>query len=431
MRVSLPRYRMVVPMVLAAFFAWPFGGGALTARQADARSPTSPAADIRVRADGPYMLERYTTDGTKLQRYTGFDRISDIALYDASTVLVAEPNRNTISAMALDGGIMWTIPVRRPRCLQVLGPDRFLVCQDNPASVVEVDRAGTVHWEVSEPLVDAAGAVRLPDGNTGVVEGRGAHHAVHVISRDGKLLWTSTERLAQPRGLALLPTGELVTSGFDTQQLVIVHPFTSELRSIGFCCHPGKPSVTADGGFAAASAEQQVVRAWDENGVSAWDFKTPYPPYDVETLPDGTLLVSAYRSPDRQCLNAARAAERAKHPLAPYWLWLSVGTGLALLLSATLQWPALRTWRHPFRNLADHSDDMPTRQRHRGRRVRCRLGRTASGPSMGRKWSERLGLQNTVPAVRCGNAPGRHAIGQRVPFPGPSMPECSTSGGTR
>ena len=212
-----------------------------------------------------------------------------------------------------------------------------LVCQDHPASIVEIDRAGTVYWEITEPLVDAAGAARLPDGNTAVVEGRNSHHAIHVISPDGTILWTGTEQLRHPRGLALLPSGELATSGFDTQRLVIFLPFSDKVRLIGFWGHPGRPSATKDGELLAATAEQQFVSAWNPTGARTWGFPTLYPPYEVERLPDGTVLVSVHRTPDRQCLNTARRAERSERPLAPHWFWLFAGAGAGCLLTAIIR----------------------------------------------------------------------------------------------
>ena len=126
-------------------------------------------------------------------------------------------------------GSLLTLPVHRPKCVEVLGPDRFLVCGDDPPQVVEIDRRGQTYWSINQPLREATGAIRLPDGDTAVVEGRNPH-AVHVFSSDGKILWSGTELLAQPRGLALLPTGELVTAGFDSGRAVIFRPYTREVR---------------------------------------------------------------------------------------------------------------------------------------------------------------------------------------------------------
>ncbi|MFQ5668428.1 MAG: PQQ-binding-like beta-propeller repeat protein, partial [Candidatus Binatia bacterium] len=311
-----------------------------------ARATQRPSQDIRVRGGGGrYMLVRYTTDGTVLQRYTGFGRISDITSYDGRTVLIAEQERDTISAMTLDGQIVWTIALHRPRWIQVLGPNRFLVCQDDPARVVEIDRTGKVFWQLANPLVDAAGAVRMPDGNTAVVEGRSTHHAVHIFSPEGTILWTGREHLAQPRGLVLLPTGELVTSGFDTAQMVFFQPFTTEVRAIGFCCHAEGPRVTKGGDLIAVTPEQQLVHAWTTTGDTAWKFKTFYPPYHVAPLADGTVLVAVFRVPDRQCLHAARAQSVSQRPLAPYWRWLAIGIGPAALVVLMFQAPAVRRWR--------------------------------------------------------------------------------------
>jgi Dolichyl-phosphate-mannose-protein mannosyltransferase len=334
---------------------WSGAGGAVTSlalalfalaaafAPAWAQIAPTPAPDVRVYDDGPFMLVRYTTDGKQLQRLTGFGTISQLALYDDSTVLVAESDRNRITAVGLDGVVKWSTPVRRPRCVQVLGPDRLLVCQDIPAELVEVDRAGHVQWHVTKPLVDAAGALRLPDGNTAVVEGRYDHHAVRIIDPHGAILWSGTKDLAQPRGLAMLPSGEMITSGFDRPKLVIFTPYSEKVREIFVCCHVEGPTASASGEIIAASPEQQRVQAWGPGGEARWSFETSYPPYGGVQLPDGTVLVSLYRVPDRVCMNAVRAAALAKRPLAPYWRWFLGGIGGALLLIFVLQVPALRS----------------------------------------------------------------------------------------
>jgi len=242
---------------------------------------------VRVREGGSYAVMRYTTTGAVLQRFRGFGQISDLALYDDTTVLIAEEEAGRITALSLSGTIVWTVPVRRPRCVEALGPDQLLVCEDLPPRIVEVDRTGHVGWTSTTRLVDAAGAVRLPDGNTAVVEGRGSRHALEIINPRGEIVWTGTEQLRQPRGLARLSSGELVTSGFDTGTLVVFQPYGTAARTLPFCCHPEAPSAMPDGGVLATSAEQQTVQAWTADGTAAWAFKTRYPPYDAQMLADG------------------------------------------------------------------------------------------------------------------------------------------------
>ncbi len=302
------------------------------------------AADIRLRDDGSYMLVRYRKDGSILQRYLGFDQIADIALYDNRTVLVAEKDRNTISAMTLSGQMIWAVSVHRPRCIRVLAPDRFLVCQEDPAGVVEVDRNGNVSWSVTSPLVDASGAVRLPDGNTAVVEGRENHGAVYVLNRQGEIVWTGPRLRVRPRGLGLSATGELVASGIESQ-VVFFRPYTERARTFGVG-GADAPTVTPDGGVITVTREQQLVIAWSASGKPTWWFHTLYPPDRGQLLADDTVLVSVFRAPDRQCLSSAVAAQRAKRPLAPYWRWLGTGLGSAVLLALLIRWPVLRArWK--------------------------------------------------------------------------------------
>ncbi len=308
-------------------------------------SPCTAAPDLAVGEGGDYLLVRYRTDGSVLQRYTGFTRIADVAVYDAATVLVAEPERNRITAVGLDGQIAWQVNVQQPRCIQVLGPDRLLICQDSPPRVSEIDRSGQVFWQVGSPLVDAAGALRLPDGNTAVVEGRAGHHAVHVLDLAGKILWSGTQFVAQPRGLVRLPSGELATSGFDTGRIVFFTPYSDKVRWVPFCCHAEGPSLAPNGQMLAVSPETQVVHAFAAGTAKTWEFSTIYPPLDAEMLADGSVMVSLYRLPDRTCLNVAHVDEVAARPLAPYWRALLAGTGGAALLVLLVQWPVIRQRR--------------------------------------------------------------------------------------
>ena len=312
----------------------------------------APAQDpqvIKIRDEGRYMLVRYRTDGTELQRFTGFGTVTDLALYDDHTVLVAEQDRGSIAAFDLEGRIAWEIALRQPRCVQPLGEDRFLVCMDNPATVAEINRTGKSFWEMKEPLVDASGAARLPDGNTAIVEGRSNHHAVHIVDPQGKFLWSGTDQLAQPLGVSLTPSGELVTSGFDTGLLVFFKPYGGVTHTIQFCCHAQKPAVARDGRIAAASWERQVVQGWGADSSTLWSFPTFYPPYEVEFLPDGTLLVAVYRVPDRTCFDRARAEKVAAQPVPVYLQSLGAGAAAGLLLTLIIQWPVLRrrvsAWR--------------------------------------------------------------------------------------
>jgi hypothetical protein len=327
---------LLVAMVASAAVGAP-------ARKVRQRNVAPEAPTVAVRDEGSYFLVRYTTDGKELQRFTGFGRVTDLARYDERTILVAEQDRGAITAFDLEAGrIVWDIRVRQPRCIESLGDDRFLACLEGPATVVEIDRAAKIFWQLAEPLVDASGAARLADGNTAIVEGRSGHHAVHIVDRDGKFLWSGTENLAQPLGVVVLPSGELLTSGFDSGLMVFFRPYKGLSRSIGFCCHAQRPAVGPGGMIAAASPERQVVQAWTAEGAPAWAFSTFYPPYEVELLEDGTVLVAVYRIPDRTCFDAARQAEVDAAPTPVYLRSLAAGTGGGLLLGLLLQWPVVR-----------------------------------------------------------------------------------------
>ncbi len=319
------------------------------------------ATDVRLREGGSHALVRYRADGTILRRYMGLGEIADVTPYDGETVLVAEKDRDTVSAMTLGGRVIWTVPVHRPVCVRVLGPDRFLVCQEDPAGLLEVNRTGNASWSVTTPLVDVSGAARLPDGNTAVVEGRQNHGAVYVLNRQGETVWTGPKLRVHPRGLGLLATGELVTSGFERGQVVFFRPYSDRARSFGVA-GADTPTVTPDGGVVTVAGEQQLVTTWNSSGMPVRWFHTLYPPDRAQVLADGTVLVSVFLAPDRQCLSAALAAQRAKRALAPYWRWLGAGVGSAFLLALVIQWPALRarrTARAPAPGRAE-DDESPT-----------------------------------------------------------------------
>ena len=108
------------------------------------RGPRADATEVRVRENGSWLVARYSRDGRLLRRYTGFGRISDIAVYDSETLLVAEGEIGTISALGSEGAVRWEIRTRRPRCVQALASGNFLVCQERPLRVVEVHRAGQI-----------------------------------------------------------------------------------------------------------------------------------------------------------------------------------------------------------------------------------------------------------------------------------------------
>ena len=327
----------VLPLALALLVPARLAG----AETADPARRGAPR-DIKVYDDGPYALVRYSKNGETLERFTGFSRIRDVTLYDDHTVLVAEEEHDRVSAMDLDGNILWTLTARRPQCVEVLAPGRFLVCQDDPPGVVEMDRAGTVFWQITKPLREATGAIRLADGNTAVVEGRNPH-AVHVFSPDGRIVWSGTELLAQPRGLALLPSGELVTAGFDTGRAVMFRPYTNEVRAIEYQGHGEDLTVTPQGDLLTFSPEGQLVRLWKEGRRIEWEFSTLYPVYHGVMLPDGTVLASIHRMPDRDCPNATERARVAATPRPSYWRWLLVGLVAAMFVTVVVQWPALRS----------------------------------------------------------------------------------------
>ena len=299
------------------------------------------AATAERPAEETWTLARYSTDGQVLARHTGFGRISDIAA-DGSGLLVAEELRHTISLVGPNGDVLRRIPVRRPRCVQRLGADRFLVCQAHPLRIVEVDGAGTVFWKLAAPVSDATAALRLPDGNTAVVHADARSSAVRIYDALGASLWAATAHLDRPRGLALLPGGEVVTSAWNRPLLVRFRPYGDEVHTIEAARRTESVSVAPGGGLVSVSSEAQVVEAWDAAGGLAWRFATLYPPHDAEVAADGSVWVSLFEAPDAACPNAARAAARSTRPLAGYLRWLFLGTGSAALLLLAVRGVELR-----------------------------------------------------------------------------------------
>src|SRR5437773_2916954 len=91
---------------VAAAAAASIGAGATFASDPPAGFVARAAAPVPVRNDGRWTIAEYKTDGTQLRRYTGFDEISDLAWYNAGTLLVAERQRDRISALSLEGQIL-------------------------------------------------------------------------------------------------------------------------------------------------------------------------------------------------------------------------------------------------------------------------------------------------------------------------------------
>lgn len=300
---------------------------------------------LSVRAGGmPHLfLEQRTAEGALLRRFSGFGRVADLAVYDASTVLVVEPDFHRISALGLDGTIRWETPVRQPLRVTVLDADRLLVCQDHPPAVVEITRAGDVLFTLPGELSGADGAARLPDGNYALVESRLS--ALRVVSPSGEELWRATHQLQGPRDLALLTTGELAVSGFDYPVIMIFTPYTDRWRSVDLVGHCVSVAALDDGGVMGVSPEQQYVRGYGRDGRMLWNYATLYAAEHGAWLPDGSTLISVLREPSQACMNAALRARRPRR-LAAYWFWLGAGLlgGGALVLA--VQGPRLwGVWR--------------------------------------------------------------------------------------
>ncbi len=312
----------MIPRLLATVALIAAAPAAAVAPGTDTAAPAP--REIRVREGGSHRLSRFTTEGVEITRYSGFGEVSAIERYDDATVLVAERDRGALSALSLDGRLAWTIPAEGPRSVQVLAPDRFLVAE--ASRVVELDRSGAVRWG-SPLLIDPGAALRLPDGNTAVAESSGSN-AVRVLAPGGEPLWTAY--LQQPRGLARLPSGQLVTSGFDTGRVVAFDPYTDRSTFFGACCHVEVAGATPQGELMVISAESQTVEAYSVGGSRHWRFETLYPPVAAAALPDGTVLVALREVPDRSCQNAGRASRARPLPWSLRWLVSAIAAAFAV-----------------------------------------------------------------------------------------------------
>ena len=290
--------------------------------------------------DARFEVVRFDRQGRALDRYTGFSEITDIALYGDDAFLVVEERPGRVSAVSLDGRLLWQLHLDAARTVSVVGEGRLLVCQSHRGRVVEVDPEGKVFWELTGRFEFPAGAVRLPDGNTAVVEGR-KPFGVCIVDKDGRELWRGVEFVMQPRSLTRLPNGELATSGFDFQHAVIYTPYTDKARWIDHCPHSQSMEATPDGDLLLVSPEHQAVRLWRKAQTRVWEFRTLYPPGQAAMLPDGTVLVSIERVPDREHLNAARECAKEGRPVVPYLRWMGWGSLAALVLAVLLRGLAL------------------------------------------------------------------------------------------
>ena len=306
---------------------------------------TLPAfADVRhfqVRDSGNYRLTRYDAEGRTLASYSGFGAVRDIALYDDSTILVAEHGANRVTAFALGGQVLWEHKVHRPQCVSRLDSNRILVCQQTPPKLFEIDTAGDVLWQLKIDLKELGGAAKLPDGRV-VVAGMRDRGVVELLSGDGQAVWSTTDRIRTPQGVEVLSNGQIAVANFNLGTITLLRPETPDRSDIPFCCHARQISETAAGNLVTTSAEKQRVAIWTPNGRRVSDFDTKYPPVDAVELADGSLIVAEHTIPDRTCLYVG---ERIENPPASAMMhWLGVGLLAGLLLAGLFQWPVLRSW---------------------------------------------------------------------------------------
>jgi HEAT repeat protein len=113
-------------------------------------------------------------------------------LYDACKLpngnIVCIGGRGTVVEMDTSGKKINTIQVGANGGWGGVAPlpnGRLLVAMMNPGKVVEVDRAGKIHWEAA--VSNACHAVRLPNGNT-LVACMNTQKVVEV-NRAGKIVW--------------------------------------------------------------------------------------------------------------------------------------------------------------------------------------------------------------------------------------------------
>ena len=143
------------------------------------------------------------------------------------------------------------------------------------------------------------------------------------------------------------------------------------MRSLRFYGHVEDVTVTQNGDLLSFSPELQLVRRWEGTATIRWQFSPLYPPLHGTALSNGDVLVGVLHQPDRACLNAVAAAQRATRPLATHWIWLAVGLGSATLLTVLVQLPTLHRFRRtlavaqktPANDTATVTDKLPRRRR--------------------------------------------------------------------
>ncbi len=338
--------------------------------------------NVRLGNSGEHRLVRYDAGGRPLVRFSGFGLIRDMARYDDSTVILAEYDANRVTAVDLAGEIKWSHELRRPHCVSVVGPDRIFVCQHEPPTLVEINRAGEVLWSMPVDLSRFGGAARLADGGL-VIAGMRKSGVVEVLSAGGQLVWSVADDLTNPQGVVALPDGRVAVSNFDAEKITLLRPGTRDRVDIRFCCHARQIGLTRAGGLISASPESQRIGMWTLAGDEVGGFATKYPALDAIDLADGSVLVAEHAVPDRTCLNVAATAARRTGSGPSFLRWLAIGLLGALALALLIHLPVLDAWlRRPW-HLTWRLPEVDSPAREVARRVEVALYLAALAACLG------------------------------------------------
>jgi hypothetical protein len=243
----------------------------------------------------------------------------DLAKIDSShallgyTLVVLQGNRiNTGSVLELDraGKVRWEITgLRNPRDAQVVGRDRVLIVEYSSRRVTERNFKGEILWEkaVSLPLA----CQRLPNGNTFIVSRRGllevdrkGHQVFSHIFRQGSI--GSARKLRDGQMVVLTTAGTCVR--LDKKGKMVKSFQTNYLYSLG-----SNFDVLANGHILVPDYRGQRVVEYDADGKEVWQAPVKLPSA-AQRLPNGNTLVASMSTQEVIELNR-KGKEVWKHKL--------------------------------------------------------------------------------------------------------------------
>jgi thiol-disulfide isomerase/thioredoxin len=270
-----------------------------------------PQAEV---SDTPAFLVRPAVDDSLLA-YPG-----KVAADGATRLAIADTGHDRVLLCDLSGRVIDELGgFSQPQGVRFDG-DRLLVCDAVAGRLVAVDLSGGGRRVLCEGLSSPWDVVRLDEERLAVAEA-GRHRILTVPAGGGPpgvLAGTGAEglrdgpahdaHLAQPSGLALLPSGELVIADSEVSALRVLRD--GELATLvgqglfewgdadgdgatARLQHPLGVAALPDGGVAVADTFNSLIRTWRDGRLETLPLSQPLDePGGIDRLPDGRLVVA-------------------------------------------------------------------------------------------------------------------------------------------